>query len=935
MIWLLRRFGVALLLVWLVASIVFLAIHMVPGDPAELLLSQGGAAPDPTAVAQLREQLGLDQPLAAQYLGSVEGLLHGNLGDSLEDGSPVGAEILLRLPRTLELIGMAAVMALATGVPLGLLAALRRGGVVDRLVSLLAAVGLALPVFVLGTLMVLLFAQTLHWTAAGGYVPLAQSPLRHFARVAMPAAAIAVGLFGTVFRMTRAAVLDVSLARLCAHRAGKGPAAPPRADAARAAQCDDAGRHGCRSQSRHPAGRHSAGRIRLQLSRPVGDAGRCGQRARLSLCPRDRASDLDPVRQPELTDGPDLRGARSAHPAGLSMGRTLRLLPFVALAMIVLTAIAVPLLPLPSPLAMDVAHRLSPPSTAHWLGQDEYGRDVLARLLWGAQASLLVAGGATVAACVLGTLLGIAGGLFGALAELLAVRSMDIVLCFPPLLLALLVVTLLGPGVLTLIPVLALVYLPGFVRVAYAGVLSVRSQDYVEAVRLLGAGPARIVLRTVLPNIAGPLLVQISLAASSAVVLESGLSFLGLGVVPPAASWGLMIASARTTMAQAPWLLLWPCLALTLTILVLNAICDTLRDIIDPHGVPPRRRGVLAALAPGLLPAPNLALEVRGLSVAIDTPAGPIAPVREISIAVRPGETLAIVGESGSGKSLLGLAVMGLLPPPARATAGAVWVDGQAVLHAPEDLLRRLRGSRMAMVFQDPLSSLNPVHRIGRQIEEALRAHRRISPRAAAARAIALLRHVGIPDPERRAQALPFELSGGMRQRAMIAMAVANDPRLLIADEPTTALDVTIQAQVLDLLAALKREGGMGLVFITHSLPVVAEIADHVAVMYAGEIVEQGAAAAVFAAPRHPYTAALLRSAPSEDGGLPEGVPGIVPPLHALPPGCVFAPRCAHRRAACEAAPPPLVPAGPGRLTRCIRWTEIAAGTPVSAGAMA
>jgi peptide/nickel transport system permease protein len=612
-----------------------------------------------------------------------------------------------------------------------------------------------------------------------------------------------------------------------------------------------------------------------------------------------------------------------------------RALPFAILAAIVLVAVATPWLPLPSPLAMDVAHRLAPPSAAHWLGQDEYGRDVLTRLLWGARASLAVAGAATIAACVLGTLLGIAGGLFGAAAELLAVRSMDIVLCFPPLLLALLVVTLLGPGLLTLIPVLALVYLPGFVRVAHAGVLSVRTLDYVEAVRVLGAGPVRVALRTVLPNIAGPLLVQVSLAASSAVVLESGLSFLGLGVVPPAASWGLMIAAARTTMAQAPWLLLWPCLALTLTILVLNAICDTLRDAMDPHAAPPRRRGVLAALAPGLLPAREMLLEVRGLTVAIDTPDGTIQPVRDVSLALRPGQTLAIVGESGSGKSLLGLAVMALLPPAARAAGGAVWLDGDAVLHAPEPVLRRLRGRRMAMVFQDPLNSLNPVQRIGRQIEEALRAHRRMAPGAARARAVALLRHVGIPDPARRAEALPSALSGGMRQRAMIAMAVANDPRLLIADEPTTALDVTIQAQVLDLLATLKRESGMGLVFITHSLPVVAEIADTVAVMYAGEIVEQGDAGAVFAAPRHPYTAALLRSAPSEDGGLPEGVPGTVPPLHALPPGCVFAPRCAHRRPACEAARPTLESAGPGRLTRCIRWREIGAAAPAPAGAMA
>jgi len=599
--------------------------------------------------------------------------------------------------------------------------------------------------------------------------------------------------------------------------------------------------------------------------------------------------------------------------------------PFAALGLIALLALAAPLLPLPAPLAMDVAHHLAPPSAAHWLGQDEYGRDVLTRLLWGARVSLSVAAASTAAACVVGTLLGMVGGLFGGVAEVLAVRSMDVVLCFPPLLLALLVVTLLGPGALTLIPVLALVYLPGFVRVAYAGVLSVRSQEYVEAMRVLGAGPVRILLRTVLPNIAGPLLVQVSLAASSAVVLESGLSFLGLGVLPPAASWGLMIAAARSTMAQAPLLLLWPCLALSLTILTLNAVCDVLRDAVDPHRILPRRR-LLDGLAPGLLPQPGPAteaplLEVSGLTVAIDTPSGPIHPVRDVSLRVQPGETLAIVGESGSGKSLLGLSIIGLLPPVARATAGAVWVEGTELLRAPETELRRLRGSRMAMVFQDPLSSLNPVHRVGRQIAEALHAHHRLSAAAASKRVAALLNHVGIPDPA--ARAFPHELSGGMRQRAMIAIGIANNPRLLIADEPTTALDVTIQAQVLDLLAALKREGAMAMVFITHSLPLVAEIADTVAVMYAGEILEQGSAVAVLARPRHPYTAALLRSAPPEDGSLPDAVPGSVPPLFALPPGCIFAPRCAHCRPACEAARPLPMPAGAGRMTRCIRWQEL------------
>ncbi|HEY3846390.1 MAG TPA: dipeptide/oligopeptide/nickel ABC transporter permease/ATP-binding protein [Acetobacteraceae bacterium] len=613
----------------------------------------------------------------------------------------------------------------------------------------------------------------------------------------------------------------------------------------------------------------------------------------------------------------------------------LRPAPFVAVGAIALIAISAPLLGLPNPVAMDVAHRLAPPSAAHWLGQDEFGRDVLSRLVWGARVSLSVSAASASLACVVGVTLGLVGGFLGSVAELLAIRSMDVVLCFPPLLLALLVVTLFGPGAGTLIPVLSLVYLPGFVRVVYAGVLSVRSHEYVEAMRALGAGRLRIMLRTILPNIGGPILVQFSLAAASAIVLESGLSFLGLGVVPPAPSWGLMIGSGRTTMAQAPLLLLWPCLALALTILAMNALCDALRDAVDPHSTQPRygRARILAALAPGLLPEIGPVLEVRGLTVEIETPSGTIRPVHEVSLRVGAGETLAIVGESGSGKSLTGLAIMGLLPNAARVAAGVAWIDGQDVLRLDEGALRRLRGTNMAMVFQDPLSSLNPVHRIGAQIVEAIRAHRHVSAAAAHAQAVKLLEHVGIPDPLRRARAFPHELSGGMRQRAMVAMAIANHPRLLIADEPTTALDVTIQAQVLELLATLKREQRMGLVFITHSLPVVAEIADQVSVMYAGEIVEQGSVAAIFERPLHPYTAALLRSAPADDGSMPEPIPGTVPPPHDLPLGCLFATRCVYRIDTCDAARPPLVNAQHEHRTRCIRWREFASNISAEAEA--
>jgi peptide/nickel transport system permease protein len=505
--------------------------------------------------------------------------------------------------------------------------------------------------------------------------------------------------------------------------------------------------------------------------------------------------------------------------------------------------------------------------------------------------------------------------------EFLAVRAADIVLCFPPILLALLVVTLLGPGTATLILVLSILYLPGFVRVTFAEVLSARGQDFVEAVRALGAPTPRILLRTILPNIAGPVLVQFSLAVAAAVVVESGLSFLGLGVVPPTPSWGLMIRGARATMEQAPLYLLWPCMALTVTILAMNMLCDALRDAVDRKGGgrAPRLRAVDRVL-PGLFPTADPAplLDVRGLTVEIATPSGAIRPVEDVSFEVRAGRTLAIVGESGSGKSITATAVMGLLPPVAQVTAGLARFEGRDLFEMTEDARRKLRGGPVAMIFQDPMSSLNPVHRVGDQVAEAIRVHR--DPPDADRQAVALLRRVGIADPERRARAYPHELSGGMRQRVMTAMAIANRPRLLIADEPTTALDVTVQAAILELLAELRREEGMGVVLITHSLGVVAETADEVVVMYAAQVVERGSVAEVFARPLHPYTRALLAAVPDGDVE-PEGIPGVVPRPDAWPPGCRFAPRCPHAAAVCE-RPPVLEEIG-ARAVRCLRWREL------------
>jgi oligopeptide/dipeptide ABC transporter ATP-binding protein len=318
-------------------------------------------------------------------------------------------------------------------------------------------------------------------------------------------------------------------------------------------------------------------------------------------------------------------------------------------------------------------------------------------------------------------------------------------------------------------------------------------------------------------------------------------------------------------------------------------------------------------------------LEVRGLSVELPTAAARIRPVNDVSFELKAGESLGIVGESGSGKTMLALALMGLLPEGARAE-GEAWIASRDSKDARKNLLQlsgreqtAVRGREIAMIFQEPMTALNPVMRVGAQIAEAIRAHNSdLAPKELDQRVREALERAAVPEPETRAKQFPHQLSGGLRQRAMIAMALAAGPRVLIADEPTTALDVTVQKQILELLSHLRRELGLALLFITHDLAVVGEIADRLAVMYAGRIVEEGPAAEVLRRPRHPYTEGLLRASPQLRRRKLEPIPGMVPRLTDLPPGCAFEPRCSLRRAECAAAVPEFRVAGPEHRARCI-----------------
>ena len=319
-------------------------------------------------------------------------------------------------------------------------------------------------------------------------------------------------------------------------------------------------------------------------------------------------------------------------------------------------------------------------------------------------------------------------------------------------------------------------------------------------------------------------------------------------------------------------------------------------------------------------------LDVRDLAVTFPSEDGPLHAVAGISYRIEAGRTLGVVGESGCGKSMTALAILGLVPPPGRISGGTVRVGDLEVTALAEDQLAAIRGERVSMVFQEPMTALNPVMTVGEQIAEAWTLHREGSAAEARASALHMIERVRIPDPRRRFDDYPHHMSGGMRQRAMIAMALACEPDLLIADEPTTALDVTIQAQIIELMMEMQAELGMAIQFISHNLGVVSEIADDVAVMYAGRIVEMGTAAQIFAAPRHPYTSALMETIPrlgARVGRLP-AIPGAVPDLRALPLGCPFSDRCPLADTGCRAALPPLADQGGGHLAACFKAGESA-----------
>ena len=586
----------------------------------------------------------------------------------------------------------------------------------------------------------------------------------------------------------------------------------------------------------------------------------------------------------------------------------------------------------PYDLAAATGAPLASPSGEHWLGTDSLGRDVFTRLVYAGQVSLRISVTVVALAVALAVPLGLVAGYRGGRVDYLMMRICDAFASFPALILMLAVAGILGPEPQNTIIALLVVMLPGLVRIVRGQAVAVRAETFIEASRSIGTPDWVIMGKRMLPSVASPVIVQATVLLGTAILAEAGLSYLGLGTQLPTPSWGNMLReSYDTALFSDPFLVVLPGAAIALTVLAFNTVGDGLRDAFGianqgPKGRSQRRGITTVTRRKPATPAPALAtddlLRVEGLRVEFDSGTGPVTVLDELDLTIRPGEVLGLVGESGCGKSVTALAISRLLPsPPGRITAGRVVLDGTDLLGLSLTQMRRIRGRQVSMIFQDPMTSLDPAFSVAHHLIEAQRNHGRVDRATAKRRAVELLDLVGIPAATRRMQQFPHELSGGMRQRVMIATALANNPRLLIADEPTTALDVTVQAQILDLLRSLQKELQMAMLFVTHDLGVIADIADRVAVMYAGQVVEQATVHDVFASPRHPYSQGLLRAMPSSltpPGERLATIPGTVPMAHAFPTGCRFAARCDYASDRCSQAPVPLVEPDGKTLVRCV-----------------
>ena len=579
------------------------------------------------------------------------------------------------------------------------------------------------------------------------------------------------------------------------------------------------------------------------------------------------------------------------------------------LLLIILTlSILAPILPLKEPNITNTADRFMVPfEGGHILGTDHLGRDLLSRLLWGTQLSLAVGFAAAFIAATFGSILGAIAGFYGQKTDNIIMRFIDMLMAFPYILLALAIVAALGPGLFNALIAVALVNIPFFARNIRGVTVTLANKEFIEAARLSGMSNLRILIVEIFPNLLPMIVIAMSTTVGWMIIETAGLSFLGLGSQPPQADLGSMLGEARSALITNPHTSFVPGIMIFCIVIGINLFGDGVRDALDPR----LKKGSLIRPLPQTIyeggdTQPQYStklLSVQNLSTQFHVNQDVYQSSNDVSFEIQEGECLGLIGESGSGKSVTALSVTSLVAsPPGVIKKGSVNYKNQNLLALPYEELRSIRGNKISYIFQDPLTTLHPLHTIGNQLLEALQAHdSKLSTLESILKSKNLLKSVQIPNPDNIWDVYPHQLSGGMRQRVCIAMALINDPELIIADEPTTALDVTVQAQILNILNSLRKERKLSILFISHDFGVISQLCDRVIVMYAGSIIEEGPVKNIMQQAAHPYTSELIKCVPqlgNKENAL-HSIPGNPPSLNQLPEGCAFANRCQYKQDRC------------------------------------
>ncbi|MFK0040528.1 dipeptide/oligopeptide/nickel ABC transporter permease/ATP-binding protein [Paenarthrobacter sp. NPDC090517] len=603
----------------------------------------------------------------------------------------------------------------------------------------------------------------------------------------------------------------------------------------------------------------------------------------------------------------------------------------VMLFLVLTMAVAAPALWSGQAEEMNTKAILQGPSAEHLVGTDSLGRDLFFRLLVATSLSVKLALAATGIGVLAGLVLGTLPALMNRRAGRFVTAIVNIAVAFPGLLLAMFFAVIFGVGETGAVLAIGFATAPSFARLTQTLVAAQKERDFISAAELAGVGRLKRLLRHIMPNIAEPLVVTATIGAGSSLLAFAGLSFLGLGVQPPSYDWGRLLNEGLNDIYLHPMAALAPSLAVIIAGLAFNLFGEAVAKTL---GTPVAAAGKGAA--PLRVPRPaavessttadrtaendDAVLTVRDLFVTFPGPAGPITPVRGVSFSLARGEAVGVVGESGSGKTQTALALAQLVDYPGQVSASRLEFLAQDQFAGTARARRQLLGTSLAMVFQDPMKSFNPTMRIGTQLAEVAIRHQGMNRRSALARAADRLRAVRIPAPKRRLRQYPHEFSGGMRQRAMIGMGIMGSPALIIADEPTTALDVTVQRQVLGLLSTIKEEDNVAILLISHDLTLVGQVCERVLVMYAGRIVEDLPAGDLAGQALHPYTQALLAAVPNmeTDRDVPLAViPGRPSDPSQVPVGCAFAARCTKASELCTREDPQLVRQEDGHRVAC------------------